>query len=46
MFMLNDKKVKNGTLRFVVMSKIGKSFVEDSVEVAMVDEVLNSIGAK
>ena len=44
--MLNDKKVKNGTLRFVVMRKIGKSFVEDSVEVAMVDEVLNSIGAK
>ncbi len=42
--MMNDKKVQKGALRFVVMENIGKSFVEDSVDSKLVNEVLKSIG--
>ena len=42
--MMNDKKVQKGTLRFVVMREIGHSFINDSVELKLVDEVLESIG--
>ena len=42
--MMNDKKVQKGALRFVVMANIGKSFVEDSVDSKLVNEVLKSIG--
>ena len=43
--MMNDKKVQKGTLRFIVMEKIGKACVEDSINLEQVIEVLESIGA-
>ena len=43
--MMNDKKVQKGTLRFIVMEKIGKACVEDSIDLEQVIEVLESVGA-
>ena len=44
--MMNDKKVHKGALRFVVMDKIGSSNVKDSVDIEVVSEILQSIGAR
>lgn len=44
--MMNDKKVHKGALRFVVMDKIGSSHVENSVDIEVVSEILQSIGAR
>ncbi len=43
--MMNDKKVQKGSLRFIVMEKIGKACVEDSIDLEQVIEVLESVGA-
>lgn len=43
--MFNDKKVQKGTLRFVIMKKIGHSFIEDFVDLQMVEDVIESVGA-
>lgn len=43
--MMNDKKVNKGTLRFVVMEKMGHSFVDKTVDLNLVAEILETIGA-
>ena len=43
--MMNDKKVQKGNLRFIVMQKIGKALVRDSVDLELVTDVLESVGA-
>ena len=44
--MQNDKKVKKGSIRFVLLKEVGSSFVEKSVDPGFVSEVLKSIGAR
>ena len=43
--MANDKKVIMGKLRFVLMKKVGISFIESSVDSSDVYDVLGSVGA-
>ena len=43
--MMNDKKVKKGTLRFILMKEIGCSFVDASVDLNLVSETFKTVGA-
>ena len=43
--MMNDKKVKKGTLRFILMKQIGCSFVDASVDLNLVSETFKTVGA-
>ena len=44
--MRSDKKVLKGCLRFIIMKEIGRSFIEESVDLKYIKEVLKSIGAR
>ena len=44
--MRSDKKVHKGFLRFIIMKKIGRSFIEESVDLKYITEVLESVGAQ
>ena len=43
--MQSDKKVMNGKVRFVLLKKIGSSFLTEDVEGHQVKKVLQSVGA-
>ena len=44
--MRSDKKVHKGYLRFIIMREIGCSFIEESVDLKYITEVLESVGAQ
>ena len=44
--MRSDKKVHKGCLRFIIMKEIGRSFIDESVDLKYITEVLKSIGAQ
>ncbi len=43
--MRKDKKVSQGAIRFVVLESIGKAITLEGVEIALVEDVLSSLGA-
>jgi 3-dehydroquinate synthetase len=40
-FMKQDKKVRDGSLRFIIPNSIGSTFVADGVDLALVREIID-----
>ena len=44
--MKQDKKVRDGRLRFIIPNNIGSTFVADGIDIDLVREVINSSSEK